>query len=290
MKPAPFDYHAPETLEEALELLAAHGDDARLLAGGQSLVPMMNLRLARFEHLVDINGLGALRGVTRSNETVTVGAVTRQSAVLASQPLAETVPLVVEATRLVGHFQTRNRGTVGGSLAHADPTAELAATALVLDAEVEIASTSGRRTIATDDLLSFAYVTTLAPEEVLVAVHYPVASARSGHSIREVSRRHGDFAVAGATANVVLRDDGTVSTARVVLFAVGPRAQRCARAEEALTGARTTDIDLTEIGRLAIEGVTPSEDMQATGTYRREAAQVLVQRVIAEALERAGGA
>ena len=177
MKPAPFDYHAPERLDEALALLAEHGDEARALAGGQSLVPMMNLRLAHIGQLVDINRVDGLSGVSQSKDTVTIGATTRQAAVLADPRLAETVPLLTEAMSYVGHFQTRNRGTVGGSLAHADPTAEITASALALDAEVEIASTEGTRTISVDELLSFAYVTTLQTGELIVAVRYPVAGA-----------------------------------------------------------------------------------------------------------------
>jgi aerobic carbon-monoxide dehydrogenase medium subunit len=290
MKPAPFDYHAPEQLDEALALLAEHGDEARALAGGQSLVPMMNLRLAHIAQLVDINRVEGLSGVSRSNGTVTVGATTRQAAALADAQLAEAVPLLPEALSYVGHFQTRNRGTVGGSLAHADPTAEIAASALALDAEVEIASARGRRTIGVDELLSFAYVTTLAADELIVGVSYPVAGPRSGHAIREIARRHGDFAVVGAAATVVLGADDTVESARVVVFAAGPRPQRRPEAEAALTGLAAGAVDAPEIGRLAALDLVAIDDVQATSAYRRETAQTLVSRVITEALQRAGGA
>lgn len=290
MKPAPFDYHAPERLDEALALLAEHGDEARALAGGQSLVPMMNLRLAHIGQLVDINRVDGLSGVSRSNGTVTIGATTRQAAVLADARLAETVPLLPEAMGYVGHFQTRNRGTVGGSLAHADPTAEIAASALALDAEVEIASAQHRRTIPVDELLSFAYVTTLQAGELIVAVHFPVAGPRSGHAIHEIARRHGDFAVVGAAAAITLDADDTVESARVVVFAAGPRPQRRPDAEAALAGVAADAVDADHIGRLATEDLTAIDDVQATSTYRREAAQTLVSRVITEALQRAGGA
>jgi aerobic carbon-monoxide dehydrogenase medium subunit len=290
MKPAPFDYHAPEQLDEALALLAEHGDEARALAGGQSLVPMMNLRLAHIAQLVDINRVEGLSGVSRANGTVTVGATTRQAAALADAQLGETVPLLPEALSYVGHFQTRNRGTVGGSLAHADPTAEIAASALALDAEVEIASAQGRRTISVDELLSFAYVTTLRTGELIVGVRYPVAGPRSGHSIREIARRHGDFAVVGAAATVALDADGTVDSARVVVFAAGPRPQRRPEAEAALTGVAAGAVDAAEIGRLAAVDLVAIDDVQATSAYRRETAQTLVSRVITEALQRAGGA
>jgi aerobic carbon-monoxide dehydrogenase medium subunit len=292
MKPAPFDYHAPERLDEALALLAEHGDEARALAGGQSLVPMMNLRLAHIGQLVDINRVEGLSGVSQSQDTVTIGATTRQAAVLADARLAETVPLLTEATSYVGHFQTRNRGTVGGSLAHADPTAEIAAASLALDAEVEIASasTDGTRTISVDELLSFAYVTTLQTGELIVAVRYPVAGPRSGHAIREIARRHGDFAVVGAAATISLDADATVESARVVVFAAGPRPLRRPAAEAALTGVAADAVDAAEIGRLAALDLPAIDDVQATATYRRDAAQTLVTRVITEALERAGGA
>lgn len=287
MKPARFRYHAPATVAEAVGLLAEHGDDAKVLAGGQSLVPIMALRLGRYGHLVDLNRVGELAGVEARNGHVRIGAMTRQATVEHDATVAERVPLLARAAPHIGHLQIRNRGTVGGSIAHADPAAELPAVALALDAVVEVSGPDGDREVAAGDLFESMWMTSLADAEVLTAVRFPARAARQGFAVAEVARRHGDFAIVG-TACAVTVDDGAVSDAAVALFGVGPTPVRAAAAEEALvTGGR--DVDLTEIGRLALADVEPTDDVHASGAYRRRAGATVVARALADALAEALG-
>ena len=197
MKPAPFEYHAPESLADVTALLAEHGDEAKVLAGGQSLVPMLALRLTRFEHIIDLNRVDELRGVERANGTLTVKSMTRQAAVEHDTAAGEAVPLLAEALPLIGHFQIRNRGTVGGSIAHADPASELPAVALALDAELEVAGANGTRRVPAADFFLGTWTTSIGEDEILSAVHFPVWQGRTGFAVEEVARRSGDFALAG---------------------------------------------------------------------------------------------
>ena len=203
MKPAPFEYHAPETVEDVCGLLAEYGDEAKVLAGGQSLVPMLALRLTRFEHLVDVNRVGELGGFARENGTLVVQAGTRQRVMEREALVAAAAPLLARATPLIGHFQIRNRGTVGGSLAHADPASEYPAVAVALGAELDLARRGGaRRRVAAADYFVGTWTTTAEPDELLVAARFPVWPERSGFAIEEVARRHGDFALAGVACAV----------------------------------------------------------------------------------------
>src|SRR4051812_198129 len=183
MKPAPFEYHAPESLGDVTALLAEHGDDAKVLAGGQSLVPMLALRLTRFEHIIDLNRVDDLRGVERTNGTLTIKSMTRQSTVEHDPDAGAAVPLLAEAIPLIGHFQIRNRGTVGGSIAHADPASELPAVALALDAELEIAGTRGTRRVPAADFFLGTWTTSIGEDEILRAVHFPVWSGKAGFAV-----------------------------------------------------------------------------------------------------------
>ena len=214
MKPAPFEYHAPESLADVTALLAEHGDEAKVLAGGQSLVPMLALRLTRFEHIVDLNRVDDLRGVSRSNGTLTISAMTTQRTVEQDAAAGEAVPLLAEAIPLIGHFQIRNRGTVGGSIAHADPASELPAVALALDAELEVAGTSGTRRVPASEFFVGTWTTTVGEDELLSAVHFPVWSGSAGFAVEEVARRSGDFALTGVVAAVEVDGSGAVQPAR----------------------------------------------------------------------------
>ena len=205
VKPAPFAYHAPSSLDEAVGLLAELGDGAKVLGGGQSLVAMLNLRLAVFDHLVDLRRVDELRGIERRNGSVWIGGGTTQATIEASPVVAEGVPLLVRATALIGHFQIRNRGTIGGSLAHADPAAEYPAVALALDAELEAQSPRGRRTIPAGEFFVGLWTSALAEDEVLTGVTFPVWTGRTGCAVEELARRHGDFAIAGAVVAVRAR-------------------------------------------------------------------------------------
>jgi carbon-monoxide dehydrogenase medium subunit len=276
VKPAPFEYHAPESIEEVCGLLAEHGDDAKVLAGGQSLVPMLALRLTHFEHLVDVNRVAHLAGVGRENGTLVVGAGTRQRVLERDATLAAAVPLLAEATPLIGHFQIRNRGTVGGSLAHADPASEYPAVAVALGAELELAGVGGRRRrVAADDFFLGTWTTAAEPDELLVAAHFPVWPARSGFAIEEVARRHGDFALAGVACAVA---DGR---AGVALFGVGSTPVRARAAEEALvTGASPADVAAAAVAEL-----DPPADVHASAATRVRIARHLVERAVVRAQE-----
>ena len=275
MKPAPFTYHAPESVDDACALLAEHADDAKLLAGGQSLVPMLALRLTRFEHLIDVNRVASLQRVERENGALVVGAGTRQRVMERDRSVADAVPLLARATPLVGHFQIRNRGTVGGSLAHADPASEYPAVALALDAELEIANKAGTRRVAAAEFFTGTWTTTIADDEILVAARFPVWDGPAGFAIEEVARRHGDFALAGAVC-AVGASDGAVS-----LFGVGSTPVRIAEADRALRA----DAPAADVADAVARALDPPDDVHASGETRRRLARKLVERVVTKARE-----
>lgn len=288
MKPAPFRYHAPERVDEAVALLAEHGDDAKALAGGQSLVPILSLRLSRFEHIVDLNRITALRGVEQRNGTLRVNAMVRQAEAEHSKEVAQSAPLLSRALPHIGHFQIRNRGTVGGSTAHADPASELPAVALALEATIEATGASGVRKIAAADFFRSTWETSLADGELLTAVEYPVWSGRTGFAVEEIARRHGDFALCGACVGVQV-DGAKVTKASIAMFGVGSTAVRAAAAESALVsaGSGAGESQLAEVGRLAAEGLDPPGDVHASGDYRKKVAAVVVARALTKALQEA---
>ncbi len=264
MKSAPFEYHRPESLGEALDLLARHGDEAKALAGGQSLVPLLAMRLAQPAVLVDLQRLSELRGVRRE-EGLRIGAMTRQSELERRDDL----PGVVEqALPHVGHFQIRNRGTVGGSLAHMDPAAEWPALALLLDAEMTLASRRGTRLVPAEDFVIGPLTTCLEPDELLVEVYIPAAGGRSGFA--EVERRSGDFALVGAACH----------NQAIAVFATGARPQRLAEAERFLARGGRAGPELTAIAEREIEATA---DIHAPAAYRKKVGAQLVNRVVEQA-------
>jgi CO/xanthine dehydrogenase FAD-binding subunit len=279
MKPSGFAYRRPDTLDEALALLAEHGGEARALAGGQSLVPLMNLRLARPGVVVDVGRLAGLEGIANGDGLV-LGATARQAALLVDDRVARTAPLLATAARHVAHPAIRARGTVGGSLAHADPAAELPAVAIALDAEITAASRRGRRAVPAADLFTGPFTTSLAEDELLVEVRIPSGSADRSHGFAELARRHGDFALAGAccTASV---SSGTIRDARVVLFGVGPTPVVVPEAAAALEGASVGDPDaLATAARAAAAASDPVSDVHASAAYRRRMADVVTRRAL----------
>jgi carbon-monoxide dehydrogenase medium subunit len=288
VKPAPFEYHAPTTADEAVAMLAERGDTAKLIAGGQSLVPMLALRLAVFEHLVDIGRVEDLRGIEPVDGALRIGATTTQATVERSEIVADAVPLLARATPLIGHVQIRNRGTVGGSLAHADAAAEYPAVALALDAELEVLSTTGRRTVPASDFFTGLWSTAVGDDELLTAVTFPVWRGRCGFAIHEFARRHGDFAIAGAAVAVELGDDDRVRRGTVALFGLGPSAQRSAPAEAALAGVAVDDVDADDLGRIAMASFdsVPS-DLHGSSAYRRRVGAAMVAGAWREASEEA---
>ncbi len=280
MKPAPFEYHAPNTAADAANLLAELGDGAKVLAGGQSLIPMLALRLAVFEHLVDIGRIAELSGIERRDGFLWVGAGTTDAAVETSAEVASAVPLLAKATPLIGHFQIRSRGTLGGSIAHADPAAEYPAVALALDASMEAVGPKGRRrTIAARDFFDGLWSTTLQPDEVLVGVSFPIWGARSGFAVEEFARRHGDFAIAGAAIGVELDDGERIRRCAIGLIGLGSTPERAMAAERAFTGRPVDDVQPDELGRLAMAGLSsvPS-DLHGSAEYRKRVGAAMVAR------------
>jgi carbon-monoxide dehydrogenase medium subunit len=276
VKPAPFTYHRPATAGEAVATLAELGDGAKLIAGGQSLVPMLALRLAAFEHLVDIGRVGELGGIERLDGALRIGATTTQAAIERSAEVAASVPLLARATPLIGHFQIRNRGTIGGSIAHADPAAEYPAVALTLDAELEVHSTTGRRTVPAAEFFTGLWSTAVGEDELLAAVTFPVWSGRCGFAVREFARRHGDFAVAGTTVAVELDGDDRIVRCAIGLLGLGSTPERAGDAEAALAGRPLDETDADEVGRLAVSTLEsiPS-DLHGSGAYRRRVGAAL---------------
>jgi len=279
MKPAPFRYFAPRTVDEAISLLHEHGDEAKVLAGGQSLVPLMNFRFATPSVLIDVNRVDGL-GDVRTGEVLQIGATVRQLQAENSPAIAQAVPVIRQALRYVGHAATRSRGTIGGSLAHADPAAELPAVLVALDGDVSVRSTRGERLVPARALFAGLFTTSLEPDELITAIRFP---ALPGHSaVYEVARRRGDFAIAGAIALLTPSSEGTISQARIALFGVGPTPARACAAEEFLIGRRCEDMTaISEAARIATEPLQPFDDSQIPGSYRKLAAQTAVKRALA---------
>ncbi|PPJ17822.1 carbon monoxide dehydrogenase [Nocardia nova] len=288
MKPAAFDYHAPGSAEEAVTLLAELGDEAKVIAGGQSLVPMLALRLAVFDHLVDLRRVDDLRGIEAGASSVRIGAGVTHAAVGASAEVRRAVPLLHRATPLIGHFQIRNRGTIGGSIAHADAAAEYPVVALTLDAEIEALSPRGRRTLAAADFFTGMWTTALEPDELVTAITFPVRSGRSGFAIEEFTRRSGDFAMAGAAIAVRLDGDSRVDRCAIGLFGLAPTPVRAHRAEATLLGRPADAVAAEEVGAAATADLTAiSSDVHGSAEYRRRLGAAMVARAWGRAIEEA---
>jgi carbon-monoxide dehydrogenase medium subunit len=274
------------TIDEALDQLARHGDEAKVLAGGQSLVPLMNMRLARPAVIIDINRIDALGYLREDNGVLRVGALTRQRAAERSPLVAERCPLLRDALHLVGHVQIRNRGTIGGTIAHADPAAELTAILAALDGEVTVRSARGTRVIAAPDLFISYLTTSLDPRELLVEVRIPALPRDAGWSWMELARRHGDFALAGVGIVLAARR-GVVAEARIGLIGVGPTPVRAAQAERVLIGQTPSEALWAEAAEAVRAAVTPDGDIHASAEYRKHVSGVLAQRALREAYSRA---
>jgi len=287
MKLPPVDYEAPETVSEAVELLAEHLDEASVLAGGQSLIPLLALRLAHPAVLIDINGTAGLSGVSATDGWVTIGAMTREYAAEESGTVAAAVPLLAAALPLIGHEAIRSRGTIGGSLAHADPAAELPAVALALDAEFVVRSQSGMRVIPAADWFEGYLTTSRRPDELLVEVRFPTAGRGTGISFQEVARRHGDFAIVGLAASLTL-SDGTISDARLAFSGVSDVPVRAAGAEDLLVGERPSAELFDAAARRATEDIDPPADLHGSSEYRKKVAAALVRRGLRAAADNAG--
>ena len=289
MKPAPFAYHAPPTAADAVAVLAEFGDDAKVLAGGQSLVPMLALRLARPACLVDVNRVPELASVRRDDDHLVVGATTRHASLERSAEISAAVPLLRLAAPYIGHFQIRSRGTLGGSLAHADPAAELPAVVRALDAEIITEGPSGRRAIPAAEFFQMVFTTALQPDELLTAVRFPVWGQGAGFAVEEIARRHGDFALAGAVCAVQVAA-GRLTRVALAMFGMGSVPERLDTLERSLTGLEVADLDLDEVGEQGVAALEPPSDVHATGHYRKKIGAVLVGRALATAIKEASSA
>jgi aerobic carbon-monoxide dehydrogenase medium subunit len=288
VKPAPFEYERPGSLDEALAVLEEHGDEAKLLAGGQSLVPLMNLRLTQPRLIVDLNGLADLAYVRARNGGLAIGALTRQRTIETAALVRERAPLLAEVTPLIGHVPIRTRGTLGGSLSHADPAAEYPAVAVALEAKLVLARQGGRRAVDAEAFFKTYLTTALEPTEILVEVELPPLPPGSATAFLELSRRHGDFAIAGAAAVVALSEKEDIASARIALCGVGPTPIRARRAEGLLVGQRPTKPLLAAVAEAAAAQSDPADDVHGSAEYRREMSAVFTQRALARALSKLG--
>jgi carbon-monoxide dehydrogenase medium subunit len=284
VKPAPFAYHRPRDIDDVVDLLDELGDDGKILAGGQSLTPMLALRLTHFDNLIDISRIEEIRGIERRGDAVWIGAGTTHAHVGADETVAADVPLLTRVTPLIGHFQIRNRGTLGGSVAHADPAGEYPTVALTLDAEIEATSSAGRRTIPAAEFFTGLWETSLRPGEVLTAVGFPVWGPGSGFGVQEFARRHGDFAIAGATVAVEVDEDERVRRCAIGLMGLSSTPRRATEAEQAAVGQKLGDISADDLGRLAMRGLddVPS-DLQGSAGYRTRVGAAMVSRAWTDA-------
>lgn len=287
---AGFRYHRPDTVEEAVGLLAEHGADAKVLAGGQSLIPLLALRLSRPEHVIDIGRIGELHSLEDGVGGLTVEAGVPQSEVELSPVVGRAAPLLAASMPHIGHRAIRNRGTLCGSLAHADPAAELPAVALAVDAELIARSTAGERTIAAADFYLGYLTSALHDAELLTAVRCPPWPPRTGWSLQEISRRHGDFALVGLAAVMTLADDGRVERAALSFFGVGATPLRVPEAERVLVGERLEPALFTEAAGVVTKALDPPGDNHASAPYRAHVAGVLTRRCLAETAGRTGSA
>jgi len=287
MKPVPFDYFCPSSLEEAISILQRYDGEAKLLAGGQSLIPLLNMRLARPSALVDLSGIPGLNTIKQDGQDLVIGAMVRHHSVECSALVAECCPLLPEAISFVGHLAIRTRGTFGGSMVHADPAAELPAVAALTDASFRLIGQTGWRTVPWRDFFVTYLTSCLEPEEILVEVHLPLPGSSTGSAFLEVAPRHGDFALVGAAALVDLDKAGRMSEVRVVLMGVGGTPWRLPEVEESLSGQEPVLQIFREAGDRAAASIDPASDVHASAEYRRELAAVLAERVLVAAASRA---
>jgi CO/xanthine dehydrogenase FAD-binding subunit len=285
VKPPPFEYHDPRSVDETIALLAEHGEEAKVLAGGQSLVPLLNFRLARPERLVDINGVGGLDTIAVADGELRLGALVRHSALERSADVAAAIPLLRDAVRLVGHVQIRNRGTVGGSVVHADPAAELPVALTALDARFRVRSVRGEREIPAADLFVTHLTTSLEPDELLTEIVAPLPPRGTRCAFVEFARRHGDFALGGAAVLLTVDGDARVDRAAIALLAAASTPIRAPQAEQALVGRALDEEAAREAAALAVAGIEPTGDIHGSTEYRRGLIEALVRRAIVAAAQ-----
>jgi CO/xanthine dehydrogenase FAD-binding subunit len=287
MKPAPFKYIAAASLEQALALKAEHGDEAKFLAGGQSLLPTMNFRLARPAILIDINPIDALAGIRSSNGATRVGALTRYRALQRDAAFTRMFPLIGEALPHIAHPQIRNRGTIGGNLSHADPASELPAITIALGARFHVQSAKQERWLEAPDFFLSALTTDLAPEEMLVEIELPAPKPRTGSCFMEIARRRGDFAIVGAAAMMTLGEGGECIDVRLTFCGVGETPIDASPDTAALVGHQPTEAAFIDVAKSVQSAIDPAGSVHATADYQRHVAGVLTERTLQTAFERA---
>jgi carbon-monoxide dehydrogenase medium subunit len=289
MKPAPFEYHAPTTLEEALQLKGEHGDDARILAGGQSLVPAMNFRVVQPALLIDLNRVAALGYIREEVEGFRIGAMTRERHLEFDESIARRIPLLHEAAPNIAHPQIRNRGTIGGSIVNADPAAELPVLMLALNARLKAANTSGKRWIDAEDFFIGMFTTALEPDEILVEIEVPWMSPRTGWSFLEVAPRAGDYAMMGIATLVTLDDAGVCEQVKLVYLNAGDGPVDAKEAARFLAGQEPNDTLINSVAELVSQQeITPFGNIHASAEYQRHLANVLTKKALKIAIQRAG--
>ena len=290
MKPPKFEYFAPATVSEATALLEQYGPEAKVLAGGQSLMPLLNMRLVRPGVIIDINRIDQLDGISPTPDGgLAIGALTRQRTAERSEKVRERSPLLAAALPHIAHFPIRNRGTVGGSLVHADPAAELPAVSVALEAEMVLAESGSERVVKAQDFFVGYLTTALEPNEILTEIRVPTLDSNWGWGFEEVCRREGDFAMVGALALLSLDDNGFCRAARVTMFGVGGTPVRALSAEEVLIGSRVDKAALEQVAKAVADAVDPPSDIHASAEYRKEVGGVMARRALESALSRAGG-
>ena len=286
MYPASFEYLAPNRIDEAVQLLERHGEDAKLLAGGQSLVPMMKLRLARPKYLIDINRIPNLSRITEESGYIRCGAMTRHVQIEESPLIREKIPMLCEAAGKIGDAQVRNRGTLGGGLVEADPSGDLGPVALALDAQMKCVGPKGERLIAATDFFTFAYTTALESDEILTEVIFPVPSSDSRGVYLKLERVAGDFAIASAAVQIELDKNGICRVAGIGVTGAGVVAQKALPVENLLQGKKITSELIEEAGRIIQQGAEPVEDTRGSAAYKKKALGAVLKRALREALQR----
>ena len=289
MLPAPFEYHRPESLDEALQLLADHGDEAKVLAGGQSLIPLMKLRFAAPGRLIDVNRIAGLDGIEEREGSLRIGALVRHNRLAASDVIRDRYPTIAAAAPMIADPIVRNLGTIGGSLAHADPSGDLGSVMIALGATVIARSTGGEREIAAADLAEGPFQSSVAPNELMTEIRVPSPGARAGGTYLKLERKVGDFATV-ATAIFLSLENGSIARAGIGLTSVGLTNLKAEAAEAALTGTSPGEDVFAEAGRLAAEAAQPATDVRGSADYKRHIVDVYVRRGLAVAAEMAGAA
>ncbi len=288
MIPASFEYSSPKTLAEAIALLQTHGDDAKILAGGQSLIPLMKLRMAAPKHLIDVNGIRELSYIRESDGYLTIGALTRESDLESSDLIRKRYPIIADTAAVIGDPLVRNMATVGGNLAHADPANDHPATMLALGTQVVAAGPKGTRTIPLTDFFTGLFTTSLAPDEILTELRIPAPPPRSGGAYLKVERKVGDFAAAAVAVQITL-DGDTCKRAGIALTNVGQTPIKAVRAEKAIVGKAMNDKAIEEAARIAAEEAEPTDDLRGPAEYKRSLVRVLTARALRQAIARAKG-